>query len=91
MLTVTDSACALINDLLDRSEAPDDAAARLTVGDQGLQMTIDTQRDGDQSFDHEGKTVLLIDEQVASLLEDKSIDTQETEQGPVLAVTATEQ
>ena len=86
MLTLTESASAHLNDLLAKSDAPDDAAARFVPGEQGLRLVLDQPRDGDQTFDHEDKTVLVMEPQVAQFLEQATLDTEKTEQGEQLTL-----
>jgi Fe-S cluster assembly iron-binding protein IscA len=84
MLTVTDPAGAHLAKLLDDAEAPEGAAARFVAGEDGLALQVDEPRDDDQSHDHQGRTVLLVGPDVAELLQDKTLDVRETEEGTAL-------
>lgn len=84
MLTVTDSAGALLSDML--SEAPDEAAVRFVPQGNGLAPKLDAERPGDATFTHDEKTVLVLDPQISELLADKTLDVQQTPQGPQLAL-----
>ena len=82
MLTVTDSACAHLSNMLDEADLPEGTAARLAVNDEGcLGIHSDTERAGDSIWEHEGRTVLLVDEQVAESVDERTLDTKETEEG----------
>jgi Fe-S cluster assembly iron-binding protein IscA len=84
MLTVTEPASAHLAKLLDDAEAPDGAAARFVSGEEGLALQLDQPKDDDQTVDHQGRTVLLLDPEIADLLQDKTLDVRETEEGTAL-------
>ena len=86
MLTVTETAGAHLAEMLDEAKAPGGAAARFIMGPEGLSLAMDAKRDGDEIFAHEGRTVLLVAEDVASLLADKTLDLTDTEQGKALTL-----
>lgn len=86
MLQVTDAATEHLNKLLGDSGAPDEAAIRVVVEERGLTLRLDNVRPGDSSFEHDGKTVLVLDEQVSQMLDDKTMDIEETGEGPRLAI-----
>ena len=86
MLTVTEPAGAHLEKLLDEAEAPEGAAARFVASEEGLTLQLDNPKPEDETHDHGGRTVLLLDQQVAELLSDKTLDLQQTEQGPSLAL-----
>jgi len=87
MLTVTPEAGELLTNLLEKSEAPEGAAARFVMGSQGLQMGVDEPKDEDEVFEHDGKTVLVLEPQLSDALADKSLVVTQGEQGPALAIT----
>jgi hypothetical protein len=86
MLTVTESAGAHLSSLLNEAEAPEDVAVRFVLEGQGLAMALDNERPEDEKFDHEGKTILLLDNQISELLADKTLDIEMAEDGPQLAL-----
>ncbi|MFG0276313.1 MAG: hypothetical protein ACF8QF_14800 [Phycisphaerales bacterium] len=87
MLTVTDNALTHLAGMLDNVEgAPDDAAIRLIAQPQGLGLAVDTPNDGDNTVDQNGKTVLLLDEQISTMLDGRTLDLQQTEQGAALSI-----
>jgi Fe-S cluster assembly iron-binding protein IscA len=87
MLNVSDAALSHLATMLDGVEgAPDEAAIRLVAQPQGLGMAVDTPNDGDHTVEHDGRVVLLVDDQVANMLDGRTMDLQETEQGTALAI-----
>jgi Fe-S cluster assembly iron-binding protein IscA len=74
MLTVTDAATERIAQLLDDQGVPDETAVRLVYHQQGIALQQDTEREGDTTFEHEGRTVLLLDNEVANLLSEGTLD-----------------
>lgn len=86
MLSVTEPASSHLEKLLDKAQAPDGAAARFVASEEGLTLQLDHPKPEDETHEHEGRTILLLDQQVAELLSDKTLDLQDTEQGPSLAL-----
>lgn len=87
MLTVTDDALTHLASMLDNVEgAPDDAAIRLIAQPQGLGLAVDTPRDEDKTIEQDGKPVLLLDEQISTMLDGRTLDLQQTEQGAALSI-----
>ncbi len=84
MLNVTNNASAHMNQLLENANAPEDAALRFVIEGNTLGLKLDNERSGDTSFSHEEKTVLVLDEQVSQLLDDRTLDVEEGEQGEQL-------
>ena len=86
MLNVTDPAAEHLAKLLQEADAPEGAAARFVAGQEGLSLHLDNAKPGDDTIEHHGRTVLLLDEQISELLNDKILDLQETESGPALTL-----
>jgi len=86
MLTVTESAGQHMADLLKNNEAPEEAALRFVVQGQSLGLTLSEAAPDDQKFEHDGRTVLLLDEQVAGMLDERTLDTEQTEEGNQLSL-----
>lgn len=86
MLTITDAASAHLAQMLADAEAPDEVAIRIAVGEGGLVLALDAAHAEDATFDHEDRTVLVLDVEVSQLLEEKTLDVQDTEEGPQLAI-----
>ncbi len=87
MLTVTDAACAHFAQMLDQANAPEGTSIRLVAQEQGLGIQPGSSRDGDSTFDHDGKTVLVVEEQVAQGLGEHTIDVQEADGAAKLVIT----
>jgi len=86
MLTLTDAASEHLAKLLDESDVPDEAAVRLVVREEGVALAADQPKPEDTTFEHNGKTILVLDEQVAEALNDRTLDVEDTEQGRALAI-----
>jgi Fe-S cluster assembly iron-binding protein IscA len=82
MFTVTEAAGAYLTQLLDKSTIADDAAVRIVPSTQGdLRLRLDTLRSDDTMFEHEGRTVLVIDTQIAQRLVESTLDVEDAEEG----------
>ena len=87
MLTVTDSACATLANILETNNAPENIALRLGAAPQGgLGLAPDSPATDDQSYHHEGKTVLVVAPDLVSQLGGVTLDTEQGENGPQLAI-----
>ena len=86
MLTMTDAAGAHLSGLLDEAEVPEDVAIRFVVEEEELTLRLDKERPGDESLSHDGKTVLLLDEQMSPMLSDKTLDIAPSDDGPKLTL-----
>jgi len=74
MLTVTDAAKTHLAQILDEHKLPADVAVRFVVEGQGITLKQDNKRPGDATFQHEGRTVLLLDSKVSELLTEDTLD-----------------
>ena len=88
MLTMTESAGNHLQNILEKANAPDDAALRFVPGQHGLEITMDKPRESDQQIEHDGRTVLLLDQQLADKLDQHKLDTKKTENGTALTLEA---
>ena len=86
MLTLTDAAAVHLTELLTAAEAPDDVAVRCVRSEEGLALQMDSERPGDDTFAHEGRTVLLLDSDVSEALTDRTLDVEDSVDGPRLAL-----
>ncbi|MEQ8769462.1 MAG: hypothetical protein RIB60_03015 [Phycisphaerales bacterium] len=86
MLTVTEDAKVFLKGLIDDNNVPEDATIRLTASPQGLGLAPDAPKADDETFDHDGRTVLAIAQPIVNQLDGKSIDVNQTENGPALAI-----
>lgn len=86
MLNVTEAAGEYLVQLLDKAEAPTDTAVRLVVEGRQLTMTLDKPNPEDATFDHEGRTVLLVDGVLSSALAERTLDVKAGEDREQLAL-----
>ncbi|MFW6039082.1 MAG: hypothetical protein ACOC9P_01235 [bacterium] len=91
MLTITEPAANHLGKLLDEAEAPEGTAARCVASEEGLSLQIDSPGENDHTFEHDGKTLLVLDPQVAELLSDKTLAFEQTDDGPALAIQGSEE
>ena len=85
MLIVTEAACSLAAELLDNAQAEEDVAVRVFFEGDDIAMQMDHLLDGDSAFDHKGRTVLIMTEEVAAQIGLQTLDIEETKDGPILA------
>ena len=76
MLTITEIASAYLAAMLAQAGAPEEVAVRFVPGENGVTMVSDEPQPDDTTFDHDGRTVLVLDEQISQLLADKTLDIQ---------------
>ena len=86
MLVVSDSVTTYFSDWLREVDAPESACVRLILQRDGVEIAVDEVRPGDTCFESGDRTVLVLDSQVATLLENKSLDIRESDDGPQLAL-----
>ncbi len=81
MLTVTYTAGEHIAYMLSEHEVRDDVVLRIELTKGGIEMQPDKMRPGDETFDHNGKVVLVLDQQTSQLLGNKTIDLMTDDDG----------
>ncbi len=74
MLTVTEAASAHLAQLLEQHNLPDEVAVRFVYENEGIALQQDSERPGDTKFQHEDRTVLLLDPQMSELLNEGTLD-----------------
>ena len=86
MLTVSESAGARLARKLVNKQAAEDVANRFVrdTKRKGWTIRLDHLRPNDATFAHDGRTVLLLDEQASHSLRNKMLDIKETDEGPRL-------
>lgn len=82
MLRVSDVAGARLSEML--ADHPDHVAARIVRRGRRMKLRRSRQRAGDEVFAHDGRTVLLLDEEIAAHLKNRTLDVRDTEDGPRL-------
>ena len=86
MFTMTETAGEYLTTVLDDANAAEETAIRLVIEDNTLMPKLDNARPGDATFDHEGRTVLVLDEQMTQVLAESRLDVSATEEGPQLVL-----
>ena len=84
MMTLTEAAGDHLAEILNRSDVPDHVAVRFVCRDSEISLSLDNQKSDDMTFDHYGKTVLLLDSHAAEYLDDAKVDTEQTDAGTKL-------
>jgi hypothetical protein len=86
MLIVTDAAKALLAEMLNEHEAAETDAARLVPEEADYTLHIDTPQPEDETYEHGGRTVLLLTPSVTEALDQMVLDTTKTDEGTELAL-----
>ncbi len=74
MVTVTYGAAEHLAYTLSEHEVPDEVVLRIKFTKGGVEMQPDKIRRGDETFDHNGEVVLVLDQQTLQVLGNKTID-----------------
>ncbi len=85
MLTLTEAGGAQLAKLL--ADEGSSAVARLLFREDDLDLVLHDVLPGDVAYDHDGRTVLVLDEQVSQLLEEATLDAKDTGDGTELTLT----
>lgn len=86
MFVMTEPAGEFLCTVLDRANAPEDAAIRLALEGDSLVSTLDKPRPGDATYDHDGRNVLVMDERVSQLLDGSTLDLHPSAEGEKLVL-----
>ncbi len=86
MMKITEAAGEYLTAVLDRANAPTETAIRLQLRSDGLLPELDTARPGDMTFDHGGRTVLVLDHRARDYLVNSTLDVDATPDGPKLLI-----
>lgn len=86
MLTVTDAAVCHMAEVLYKSDAADEMAIRFVQEGRTIVPKLDHARPGDATYEYAGTTVLLLDKNIFALLENRTVDIEDTEEGPQLII-----
>jgi hypothetical protein len=84
MFIVTEAAGGYLTAVLDKTNISEGSAIRLVLEENTLTPQLDNARPGDETFDYEGRTVLMLDAQVSQVLDDSTLDVEATDEGPKL-------
>lgn len=86
MLNVTVPARDRLSFKLSSRKAAEDVAMRVTRKPGGWRLRPDHARPADTAITHEGRIVLLLDEQVSRRMTRRTLDVVETDAGPRLTL-----
>jgi Fe-S cluster assembly iron-binding protein IscA len=87
MLTVTETAKQLLKETLREHSDDPEISIRLSLGEEGqFGIALDVESEGDQVVEHDGDKVLLIGSNISTVLEGRTLDVQDTEEGPRLVI-----
>ena len=87
MLTVTETAGAHLAQLLAEADQPEEMAIRVEQGTTGaLTLRFDHVQPDDLTVEHEDRTVLVFDTEMAEMLGGKTIDAKDAEEGTKLVI-----
>ncbi len=81
MVTVTYTAVEHLAYKLSEHQVPDDVMLRIKLTKGGVEIQPDKRRPGDETFDHNGMVVLVLDQQTLQLLGNKTIDLMADDDG----------
>ncbi|MEK6798168.1 MAG: hypothetical protein AABZ12_04320 [Planctomycetota bacterium] len=84
MLTVTTAALDRLSTKLAGKKAADDSAMRFTRKPGGWKLHFDHPRPADETFIHEGKKVLVLNERASKGMANMTLEVANTEVGPRL-------
>lgn len=85
MIEITDAAKAELKRILSENSQDPSQLLRLTAGPEGsLGLIIDKAAAGDNIFEHEGISVLAIEQELAGMMNGVSMDVEDTDEGPML-------
>lgn len=84
MLTVTENAGARLTELL--GESADDTVVRVVRRKRRLKLRRDRVRANDAQFSHDGRVVLVLDEQISKRLSSRTLHVRQTKDGPRLSL-----
>lgn len=90
MLTVTENAKQLLKTTLREHSEDPETGIRLSIKEGGqFGIVLDSESEGDQVVEHEGDKVLLVAPGLSTILEGKTLDVQDTEDGQKLFLSKT--
>jgi Fe-S cluster assembly iron-binding protein IscA len=83
-MEITDRARKLLAGVVERAQGSDVAALRIVSQPEGWGMEMGEPRPEDETFEHDARTVLVLDSSVAESLKDLTLDVHDTPEGPRL-------
>jgi hypothetical protein len=86
MFVMTENAGEFLCAVLEKAQAPEEAAIRFALEGDSLVSKLDKPRDGDAVFDHNGRNVLVMEERVSQLLAGSTLELQPSPEGEKLVL-----
>lgn len=87
MLTVTEGAKQLLKEILTAHSDDPKMGVRLALDPQGqMCLVLDKEQPGDHVVEHQESKVLLVASELAPVLEEATLDVENTSDGPKLVV-----
>ncbi len=86
MFKVSDAATLRLAEELERLKVPDEKVVRFCVDTAGLHLRLSYVRDGDTEFAHAGRTVLVVDDDLAQRLTSRTLEVRQTPSGTKLSL-----
>jgi hypothetical protein len=88
MLILTKAAKQHLASVLDSSGAEDDISVRMVLNRGAWLIALDREAPDDETFDYQGRTVLLLAQSEAKALERKTLDVYEADEGDTILTLA---
>ena len=81
MLTVSEEAKEMITEMLEQNGEAEGAAVRLVAGQGAFRLALDSPKPGDDKFEHNGRTVLVVSKAVSKALDQRNLTVEEKDSG----------
>lgn len=86
MLTVSEDAKAHLATIINENDVPEDYAIRLVAGAQGIGLSPDQPKEVDDTYEHDGRTVLVVEPALNKQLDGRTLSVETSEAGPRLNI-----
>lgn len=86
MLHMTNAAGAHLESMLTDERAPEGVAIRLALNEATIEFELDRERPGDVVLTHGNRAVLLLNPQMAELVDENTLAVEDNEDGSKLAL-----
>lgn len=80
-MTLTEAAAVQLDRVRTSANLPEETCLRIAEADGDFNLQWDQERPGDTALSHNGKKLLVIDSDVATHLDDKTLDARQTDHG----------
>ena len=86
MLTVTEDAKSHLADIMSEHDVPEGLAIRLVAGAEGVGLAPDEPKAEDDTWEHDGRTVLCVEPGLNKQLTGRTLSVEATENGRQLSI-----